>query len=212
VGYWPFDDGTGNTAHDCSGHFLDGILVNGPVWTAGRHGTALAFQTQADAAAAQSVNLGNATPLQFHEAFTISMWIRLEQGFDPNVVLVNKGSFGGEGFALGLLGGAVTFSVVLLDGAAHQVTGSTIVAGEWTHVAGVFDPGRAVSVYRGSVAQLVAVDRDASAFVPANDWPMGVGFYNHGNHQNSQLDGVVDDVRVFGRALSAQEIAALASE
>jgi hypothetical protein len=33
VGYWKFDEVTGNTAHDATANHRDGTLVNGPVWT-----------------------------------------------------------------------------------------------------------------------------------------------------------------------------------
>src|SRR2546426_10305794 len=40
VGDWAFDEGSGTTAGDASGSGNTGTLVNGPVWTAGRRGTA----------------------------------------------------------------------------------------------------------------------------------------------------------------------------
>ena len=32
LGYWPFDEATGTTASDATGHGYDGALQNGPVW------------------------------------------------------------------------------------------------------------------------------------------------------------------------------------
>ena len=43
VGYWPFDEGSGNIAKDYSGNGNDGTLVNGPTWTTGKVGGALSF-------------------------------------------------------------------------------------------------------------------------------------------------------------------------
>lgn len=35
VGYWPFNEGSGNVAHDLSGHNLNGTLYNDAVWQTG---------------------------------------------------------------------------------------------------------------------------------------------------------------------------------
>ena len=42
VGYWEFDEGSGNTAHDSSGHDYDGTIY-GAGWTTGHSGYALDF-------------------------------------------------------------------------------------------------------------------------------------------------------------------------
>jgi hypothetical protein len=43
VGCWDFNEGTGTIAYDSSPYGNDGILTNGPVWTSGKHGSALQF-------------------------------------------------------------------------------------------------------------------------------------------------------------------------
>src|SRR5207247_978749 len=43
IGYWPFDEGTGNTTADRSGNNHNGTLTNNPVWTTGKVGNALRF-------------------------------------------------------------------------------------------------------------------------------------------------------------------------
>jgi len=43
VGYWSFDEGTGTIAYDRSGYNNNGTLYNGPQWTTGKVGGALSF-------------------------------------------------------------------------------------------------------------------------------------------------------------------------
>ena len=41
---YAFDEGTGTTAADASGHGLTGTLTNGPTWAAGKYGTAVSLR------------------------------------------------------------------------------------------------------------------------------------------------------------------------
>ena len=43
VSYWPFDDGSGTTAVDVSGHCNTGTLINGPTWATGKVNSAVQF-------------------------------------------------------------------------------------------------------------------------------------------------------------------------
>ena len=67
---YAFNDGTGTTAADASGHSLTGTLVNGPTWAAGKYGSAVSFDGVDD-----FVDLGNPAALQITGSMTISGWI-----------------------------------------------------------------------------------------------------------------------------------------
>src|SRR5206468_12056976 len=68
VGYWPFDEGGGSTASDASGSGNTGTLVSGPVWTAGRRGSALVFDGVASYVRVASTPALNSYPL------TVAFW------------------------------------------------------------------------------------------------------------------------------------------
>jgi hypothetical protein len=74
--------------------------------------------------------------------------------------------------------------------------------GAWVHLCGVFD-GSAYRVYRNGA---LAASTASSAAPQANvdtDWSIG------GIPSDRQWSGEIDDVRLYGRALAAAEIAAL---
>ena len=69
VGYWKFDEGGGTTAYDASGNGNDGTLTNGPKWTQGKEGGALAFDGRND-----YVNAGNGASLNIANEMTIGRY------------------------------------------------------------------------------------------------------------------------------------------
>ena len=67
---YAFDEGTGTTAADASGHGIVGTLTNGPGWSTGIYGNALNLDGVND-----YVDLGNPAALQLTGSMTISAWI-----------------------------------------------------------------------------------------------------------------------------------------
>ena len=67
VGYWKFDEGSGNIAHDSSVFGNNGTLINGPTWTTGQVNNALSFDGVND-----YVDCGSITQ---YESFSISIWV-----------------------------------------------------------------------------------------------------------------------------------------
>jgi len=67
VGYWSFDEGSGEMAKDGSGNGNDGSLENGTEWTAGKFGDAVQFDGTDD-----YVDVGNAGNLSITGDFTFT--------------------------------------------------------------------------------------------------------------------------------------------
>jgi len=73
-----FDEGFGTVAADSSGNGNDGVLVNGPSWTAGKSGSALQFYRPH-----QYVRIPNSSSIDVSgKEITISMWVFLEDSTD----------------------------------------------------------------------------------------------------------------------------------
>ena len=75
---------------------------------------------------------------------------------------------------------------------------NVISAGKWYHVVGVLKPNYDMELYVNGVLQ--AYTKNAGSINPLDGTPMWIG------KENFYLDGVVDDVRIYNRALSATEI------
>ena len=76
LGYWQFDEGSGTTTADASGHGNDGTLVGGPAWTTdvppspAGNAASLEFSGAGNHVDAGSgINVANSS-------FTVSAWVK----------------------------------------------------------------------------------------------------------------------------------------
>ncbi|HET7156566.1 MAG TPA: LEPR-XLL domain-containing protein, partial [Hyphomicrobiaceae bacterium] len=67
---YAFNETSGTTTVDATGHGLTGTLTSGPVFAAGKNGNGIRFDGVND-----YVNLGNPTALRLTGSMTISAWI-----------------------------------------------------------------------------------------------------------------------------------------
>jgi hypothetical protein len=98
----------------------------------------------------------------------------------------------------GLLGLGASYS---LDTAA----GGTVPAGQWTHIAGTFNNANMIAYVNG--VQVATTARTQAIF--ASSTAMSIGAHYNGTAASSLFDGSMDDVRIYGRALSPNEILSL---
>lgn len=199
LAYWRLDEGSGSTATDCSPGKHHGSVA-GATWTAGKVGPgALSFS-------GDSVDIGNPPELQLTGAMTLSVWVKIDS-FATAGRILSKSSQTDRGWEINVDSGDV-LEIKIATGATSYLQASTsFVAGEWKHVAGVFQPGIALRLY------VDGVEVDArSTNVPSlqRNSPHPVRMGEMPNESCCRLDGTIDDVRIYGRALTAAEVLALA--
>ena len=205
VAYWKLDDGSGTTAVDSSGNGHDGTVTGNPAWqSSAKIAGGLDFETTdgVDRIDVGTFDLSGS-------GVSIAAWIRWENGFSDSRIVIKSNSNNGADQLWGMTvtsNGRVDFRIrvggtfVQLDSADGATT-----SGQWHHVAGTYD-GTTMRLYIdgtevASTAHKVggAVDQDASAPVALGDSPQG----------SRTFDGVMDDVRIYDRALSEKDIATL---
>ncbi|MDA1052575.1 MAG: Rib/alpha-like domain-containing protein [Planctomycetota bacterium] len=79
----------------------------------------------------------------------------------------------------------------------------------WTHVAGVYD-GSELRIYVDGVAS--SDSKEVSGNLKQSNEPLQFGCDCGGGGVQSPFDGTIDDVRIYNRALSAEEILTLAND
>ena len=191
VAAYAFEEGSGPLAYDASGNWRNGTIT-GATWAAGRNGSGLSLDGVDD-----HVSLGSLGTF-YTAGFTLEAWVRKSTA-KKDVAVV--GSWAGNGPMLWVdhLAGrhyltlGDSFSTYLDSGVspARRRRGSTSrppPTGSTAryYVDGVEVASRAVSGPVGS----------------SNTWRIGA----YGGAPGGFLDGVVDDVRIYNRALSAGEI------
>jgi len=189
VGYWAFNEGSGTTTADLSGNSYDGTLNGGVTWTDGIYGSALQFNgSNAYVGTGQSI-------LNDLEAFTLAGWV------SGSNVGVYSSLFGQNDLVeFGFTGGQVGTHML---GNGWQYVGADYAFPypSWHHVALTGDATGVVIYIDGQEAASDpgAVSSDRSGFT------FNIGAFVFGDSAQSLL-GEIDDVFVFGRALTQDEI------
>jgi len=197
VGYWSFDEGSGSTAYDASGNGNDGTLINDPKWTAGKSGSALQFDGVDD-----YVDCGNDESLNITDAITIEAWIKWT--IDPSTTsdnwptIVNRANDNGYRLAHSQTATYFEFGVIKASGGYIASTTSP-VKDVWYHVVGTYDLSKLRIYVNGKFEN----DFDLTGSISSNNYHTIIG-------DRSALDrsftGSIDEVRIYNRALSAEEI------
>ncbi len=209
LAYYPFDETSGSLVHDCSGNGYDALatfktLDAGADWTTGHAGNGLALH-------ATDCVIVSSTDLNPTGDFTVTAWVNLQSIVGGTPYIVGRRSLGVLGWRLAQdTLPNVTFQIgEPLDGGPSgtnfTAASPTVSAGAWMHVAGVFKVGAYQQVFvngaqTSAPAAAPGVSTDATVSVR-------IGCKGDGS---SYLDGTIDEVRIYSRALSSAEIAALA--
>jgi hypothetical protein len=196
VAAYSFDEGSGSVVGDASGNGHTGTVA-GATWTAGRYGGALSF----DGTSAY-VDLGSLGTF-YRTGFTLEAWVQ-KQTTKNDVAVVGTwtGSDGGPMLWVDHL--ATHYQLTLGGGLADYLdSGRTPVPGEWQHLAATYDGTTADYYVDGT---LVATRSVAQGAGNSNVWRIGA----YGSVAGGFFDGLIDDVRIYDRALSATEVASLA--
>ena len=192
-----FDEGTGTTTADRSGNSNTGTLSNATWSTAGKFGNALFFN-----GTSARVNVPDSNSLDLTSAMTLEAWVRpsITNASYRTVVLKEQTS----NLAYSLYSTTDTNrpdTEAIIGGAFEVVTApSALPAGTWSHLAATYDGSQLRLFINGTqVAQTAA-----SGSIATSTAPLRIG----GNvvWGGESFNGWIDEVRVYGRALTAAEI------
>ena len=198
-GHWPLDEGQGATSQDLNGNKSPVTLTEGTTWTEGVRGNALEFDGTADYAETENPVLDTTGD------YTVSAWVNLDALPGNYATAVSQdGRATANPFYLQYGQGAFAFSMP--DGVrARHVT--TPELGRWYHLTGVRDNAAGeIRLY---------LDGEEVATTPANaaglsTGPLSIGRAKYAGQRGDFWDGSIDEVRAYGRALTDEEVAALA--
>lgn len=208
VGHWPLDatepGGSGSITRDASGNGFDGE-VKGTEVVAGRVGMALRFDGDGD-----SVRIGNQSALDFEGPITLSVWCRLaivDQRIRNIVAHGNTNDPQREVFLR--IDAADQYEGGSWDGRDHKAVlaiPASDILGDWVHLAAVYD-GQDWILYHAGLEMHRKPD-PVGAVTVDEDWFIGARL---GSNADRFFQGDIDEVRIYDRALSPAEIAALAA-
>jgi hypothetical protein len=198
IAYWKFDEASGTVAYDSAGT-NHGTLVGDTAWTTGQIGGALEFDGDGDRVeiSDSATILGDAT-----SSFSVTGWAKADT-LGSNGGLDQIWGRGGKGNYMRLSdNGGPTINLAHKSGGWYVLDSGVIpVVDTWYHCAITYDD---------STNQLrIYVDGDEKNNTTVTSFTTNSSNFEisgtSGDASHS-LDGVIDDVRIYDRALSAEEI------
>jgi hypothetical protein len=193
VGWWKLDEGQGTVALDWSGHGNHGTFVGDPQWTGGPDSGALDFDGFGD-----YVDCGNADSLVIQDSITMAVWFKIDAFIKDWEAIITKGD-GAYRISRASAGGALHMGI---NGTATEwFDGSReVVGGEWHHAACTYD-GQLATIYVDGTIDATAqssgsINATGDSFYIGENSGVGGRFFG----------GTIDDVRLYNRALSRDEV------
>jgi hypothetical protein len=207
VAWWKFDEGTGTIAYDSAGN-NHGNLINGPTWTTGQIGGALSFDGVND-----YVQVPYSPTLTVTSTFTFAFWIYVDANVDPGGSILSKDGTGDTTGAYNVYagyGGVRSIGYETNNKSPDLYTGpNSLAPGAWHHVAISFDNSASpkMIIYLDGTEKVSGSPPEPYAlstyFLIGRRGHPTVSYYF-----NSKLD----DIRIYNRALSANEVAILCQQ
>ena len=197
---WELDETGGTTAADSSGNGKDGRLTTYtiPAWRLGRMNGALLFEDNGG-----YVHCGTGPDFDITDAITVTAWIAVNDFTRNWQAILTKGD---SAYRLHRFGtnDSLAFHCTRQEGGTFQANGTISVNdGLWHHAAGVYD-GSQIYLY---IDGILDVNQPASGTINTNAFPVMLG--ENAESIRRIWDGLIDDARIYDRALSTSEINAL---
>ncbi|MCY3549552.1 MAG: LamG domain-containing protein [Candidatus Poribacteria bacterium] len=228
VSVWNFDDGSANDSIGSN----DGEFMNGASTADGRHGMALNLDNPENPATGENtgqyVEIPSAASLEKEDGvFSVSLWVNVREGGGrDHAGMFFKGDKVGWGDHF-MVRMCTTSDTNMTWGSCWEgsegwfATNDVYAVDEWVHVAYVVNGTEATayvtsSVTDGTVVPPSGQSNPRSIETPLRTFPerpveIGVGRQVGGNAGNDfWLDGMIDEVYFWERALSEDEVKELA--
>jgi hypothetical protein len=212
VGYWGFEESTGQTAYDASLYSNDGTLggstsaeSSDPKWKSGIRplsggvsgGGALQFDGVDD-----YVDVSRDATLEPQE-FTLEAWVYLTQTSAYNIIFAkDHTAHTGIFYSYHLRTTSDGMEFLWNDGSIYQVldySGGALPTYKWVHIVATYKSG-AQAIYKNGNVMLTGNRSDTITYSDTN---LLIG---KARNFGAWMHGLIDEVRIYNRALSAAEI------
>ena len=197
VAHWKLDEGSGNTVYDSGTSGNDGTFEGDPQWVAGYYGGALEFD------GIDNIDCGNDDSFNITDEITLSAWINMAQR--PDVDTWYTIPWKENAYSMYLYGADNTLTTLCADfwldtGRADIWDGPDIdiPPNEWTHIAVTFNSTDFEFYVNG--------EHDHTQNQPGTIEVSAINFLF--TQAGSNFAGLIDDVRLYNRALTQAEILA----
>ena len=203
IGFWDFEEGTGQTAYDRSSSGDNAILgasastgTDDPVWSIGKTGNGLTFDGSNDYAGSTGTSVDGLSQA------SLMFWMKTTtSSLDKYIVSIPFTSAGGNGFDVRTNTTSLNTFVKTSVGTVDLSDSTSFNDGKWHQVAVIYN-GANVYIYRDGILKNSSALTGTIDVQADNEFNFGRfgsfgGFYT----------GSLDDIRVYNYARSAAQIA-----
>jgi len=183
-------------ADDSSGNGFNGTLMGNPTFAVGAGGTGMSIDCNESEFVDTNVNAVD-MGIEGRSARTLTSWVSV-RSFNSAAVYEMGGSGDGEEFALRVRSSIGQWRAQY-GGSVHHTITDLDTRGTWTHFAQVYTGGHSHVYVNGVLESSMAVRLDTNT---DSDFRIGRWGSNY-------FDGLIDDVRIYDKALSETEIASV---
>jgi thermitase len=196
VSWWKFDEGTGTTAYDSAGN-NNGTIYRA-TWTTGKIGGALSFDGVDD-----YIKVPDDSSLDVSASFTFAFWMYVDEGNPGGTVISKDGSEDTTGAYNIYYDRSHRYVWYETNNESPWLVSgeNSITMGAWNHIAITFNGS-------ASPSMRIYVDgiEKASASPPAPGVLPTCLMIGRRGDSDAFFNGKLDDVRIYNRALSAEEL------
>jgi hypothetical protein len=200
---WDFEKGDAVRVPDVTGNGFDADCVGTVAYAPGRAGRALKLDGKS------YLQVNGATAFN-PQSFTICAWINPEKTNVRRGIVVKRIGNSAAPFVFGISDGALRFEGLGTGGTfwPFNFSGPAIAAGKWSHVAVTFEGSKRIVLY---VNGAVAATKDITESPTSNNEPICIGREAWGGEDGqgspAYFRGMIEDVRIWKRALNPDEVA-----
>ena len=191
VGCWHFNEGSGNTAYDSSGNGNNGT-INGATWVDGYYGKALEFDGVDD-----NIRIQDSESLSVSSELTMMARIYTINFHASGGIIVNKdNSYEYAVFSNGRVKWAIENEVFWNWCDSNY----NVALNTWTHISIVYESANSIKTYGDGNLKHTGSFGNGDINNTNNELWIGI------RPDNQPFNGIIDEVMIFNRALSSEEI------
>jgi hypothetical protein len=198
LAWYEFGSNGGGTIVDSSGNGNDGACTVGltcPVFTSADGQPAGAYDFTGNG---NYIELPNESAFDFTTEFSVSLWMKSGNPTNGWAQLIGKGD---SAWSIDRAGGSKTLQFTTWAPGFDELVGQTnVFDGQWHHIAVVYDGTQKILYVDGQMD----AQRPYNRTLNTNNLNVRLGYNTE--YPSGQYDGLLDDVRIYDRSLSAAEV------
>lgn len=202
--YWKFDEGGGTEIIDSTSNHYNGVLKEPAQWVAGNQGSGILLNNN-------YINLGS-SDFGLTDELTISAWVKINGDTGANQVIIRRGQYVYPFTIFYTPHQTIVGIIRTTTGTHYAYPKAKITANEWHHVVMTYKNG-ALELYIDYLDEDNKLDKYTESNATGNlhfGYVVSETYIGAGPSTTTQttefFNGVIDEIRIYNRALTSNEV------